>query len=121
MERRKPSKRLILNRLKSCLLKKYSPKDADIIAGDIYIAMTEAQTPHEVDKAIQSINNLLKGYGTEVLTDGEWRRYWLDTAFVYVNMGDTYAPTVIYDIDHNRWLVTSWGDIVEAQARRFGI
>ena len=34
---------------------------------------------------------------------------WLE----YVNRGDTYAPTVIFDHKHGTWGITTWGDIVE--------
>jgi hypothetical protein len=38
----------------------------------------------------------------------------------YVNMGDTYDTTLIYDHGKGRFLVTSWGDIVERDHKRFG-
>jgi len=38
---------------------------------------------------------------------------------MYVNMGDTYDTTLIYDYKTNRFVVSSWGDIVERQPRRF--
>lgn len=38
---------------------------------------------------------------------------------MFVNMGDTYDTTLIYDYKTNRFVVSSWGDIVERQPRRF--
>jgi hypothetical protein len=32
----------------------------------------------------------------------------------YVNMGDTYDLTLVYDHNKGKYVVTSWGDIVEA-------
>ncbi|ESR23658.1 hypothetical protein N177_2888 [Lutibaculum baratangense AMV1] len=33
---------------------------------------------------------------------------------LYVNMGDSYAPTIVYDVASGEYLFTSWGDVVEA-------
>ena len=40
-------------------------------------------------------------------------------AVYYVNMGDTYAATLMFDFKKQRFLVGSWGALVEAQPRRF--
>ena len=37
----------------------------------------------------------------------------------YVDRGDTYDVTLLFDHEKNRFIVGSWGDIVEAQPRRF--
>lgn len=37
----------------------------------------------------------------------------------YVNMGDTYDCTLVYDHKKGRFYVTSWGDIVESAGKRF--
>jgi hypothetical protein len=37
----------------------------------------------------------------------------------YVNMGDTYDTTLLYDHKTGRFSVGSWGDIVEKQPDRF--
>ena len=36
----------------------------------------------------------------------------------YLNTGDTYALTLLYDCRAERWRVTSWGDWLESQERR---
>jgi hypothetical protein len=38
----------------------------------------------------------------------------------YVNMGDSYMTTLIYDHGKGRYIVSSWGDIVERDTKRFG-
>lgn len=35
----------------------------------------------------------------------------------FVNMGDTYNLTLVYDHNKGKYVVTTWGDIVEADAR----
>jgi hypothetical protein len=32
---------------------------------------------------------------------------------LYVNMGDTYVPTLIYDVKKQKFIVASWGDWYE--------
>jgi hypothetical protein len=56
----------------------------------------------------------LNGYGREYLysSDGS-------SGVDYVNMGDTYVTTFMFDFAKNRFLVGSWGDLVETQPRRF--
>ena len=37
----------------------------------------------------------------------------------YVNMGDTYNSTLMFDYTKGKFIVGSWGELVEAQPRRF--
>ena len=46
-------------------------------------------------------------------------RYYFDIHLLYVNMGDTYVPTIIYDTLKELWYCCSWGDIVENDPKRF--
>ena len=68
-----------------------------------------------VEDNLQKINDLVNGYGVESIKtdDGGVRGYWLDVIGAYVNMGDAYAPTVVFDARTNEWLITSWGDVME--------
>jgi hypothetical protein len=68
-----------------------------------------------VEGNLEQINDLVKGYGVESIKvdDGGVGGYWMDAIGAYVNMGDTYAPTVVFDARNDQWLITSWGDIVE--------
>lgn len=59
-------------------------------------------------------DKILTGHGVEALVaeDG-------DTLIAtYVNMGDTYAPTLLFDWTDVRWRLTTWGDFVETAERR---
>lgn len=68
---------------------------------------------------LKAADHLLYGNGVEYiesLTDTMRIREGLS----YVNMGDTYDTTLIYDHGKGRFVVSSWGDIVERDAKRFG-
>lgn len=78
------------------------------------------------EKRLEVINRLLKGCGTEAIR-GEWQNgYWCDIVAAYVNLGDTYALTVIqvrgeFSGCASRFIVSSWGDWVERNGERLGV
>lgn len=77
-------------------------------------------------KRIDAINALLGMHGTEAIR-GDWQNgYWCDIVAVYCNTGDTYALTVIQvrgesRYSNSRFIVSSWGDFVEKNTRKYGI
>jgi hypothetical protein len=69
--------------------------------------------------ALDYANVLMGGEGIEYAPsseDGPTQFTGLD----YVNMGDTYDTTLIYDRKKRRFVVGAWGDLVEREPRRFG-
>lgn len=75
---------------------------------------------------IDAINRLLDMHGTEAIR-GDWQNgCWGDIVAVYCNTGDTYALTVFqvrgdWSGARSRFIVTTWGDWVERNAKRYGI
>jgi hypothetical protein len=63
-------------------------------------------------RILQAADKLMDGNGVERISG-------VGGGLMYVNMGDTYDTTLIYDYKTNRFVVSSWGDIVERQPRRF--
>jgi len=59
--------------------------------------------PDEHQRRMDLVNDVLGGYGVEG-----------GAAFEYVNMGDTYDMTVVYDNEEDEWHLMSYGDYVEA-------
>ena len=60
---------------------------------------------------LQAIDKELNTHGVEYLyADG--------VNIIYCNTGDPNTTTIIYDCDKERWLLTSWGDIVERAERK---
>lgn len=58
-----------------------------------------------VTVALHAINELVGGFGVEGL----------GPEYQYINMGDTYATTLIYDRDKDRLFIGDWGSIVEQE------
>ena len=80
----------------------------------VYKWVSECYTmPAQHELQMVAINQLLCGYGVEALRTTKYgNTYWLDLLVTYVNMGDTYTPTVVYHRD-NGFMICSWGDLAE--------
>lgn len=63
----------------------------------------------------EAINVILEGHGTEAL----WSESGTKPVAVYINMGDTYAVTLLYNYQTSTWSITSYGDFVERNERRY--
>jgi len=75
-----------------------------------------------VSERIEAINKCLNGYGVEVIRSSEnWHHYYGDIVAEYVNMGDAYAPTVLYDIHKGRFIVTTWEDWFEKNEKKYSL
>lgn len=77
-----------------------------------------AGDPYEADALLDRLNARLGGFGVEAIQGGGRLPagpggYYMDIVLLYVNRGDTYDDTVLYDTDAERFLVGSWGDWVE--------
>ena len=64
--------------------------------------------PSNSELRMEALNEILGGFGVEgVFSDDSIT----EPAFAYVNMGDTYDPTIV--LYNGSYRVTSWGDTVE--------
>jgi hypothetical protein len=61
---------------------------------------------------MREADGLLQGHGVEHLRSANGR-----AEAYYVNMGDTYNPTIVLDTMRDRVWATSWGDWLEAEER----
>lgn len=67
-----------------------------------------------VNQAMDELNTLLSGYGVEAVTGEEYKKgYWANILFLYVNMGEAYVNTIIYDTEKEEFIASSWGDYYE--------
>jgi len=99
---------------------KWNPKQKKCNINHIKKIINDART---VDNALNSLNKEIKGYGIEPVRGRDWvSHYYQDINLLYVNKGDTYEPTVVYDTLKDIWYVgTSWGDMIESDMKRFEI
>lgn len=60
------------------------------------------------------LNEILDGYGIEYIKQERYvNAYWQCNRILFINMGDTYINTIIYDTEKQLFKCTSWGDYVE--------
>ena len=76
---------------------------------------------NDIDAILDDVNDALRAHGIESI-EGTWHdRYYQNIVALYVNMGDTYNGTILYDTTKNRFYATSWGDWVERNGDRLGV
>ena len=74
--------------------------------------------PNKAELKLKAINEIIGGYGLEYIqhvTDSFKNLQGLN----YVNMGDTYTNTVIFDYKLNSFRLCSYGDIVESDMESY--
>jgi hypothetical protein len=105
-----------------------SREDAEVIVQHIRDAQGTQGTwqgsegGREVDAALDLFNDEIDAHGVEAIRgDYHAGRYYYDIVALYVNTGDTYNPTLLYETDTGRFLLTSWGDWVEHNTRKYRI
>lgn len=64
-----------------------------------------------VNAALERANTIMHGHGIEAITGHAANE--MTTVALYVNMGDTYAATIIYDCLADKFYVGTWGDWME--------
>lgn len=65
-----------------------------------------------VQSVLVRFNRALDAHGVEAISraDGRWvDRYFGDTKLLYVNMGDPYIATVIYNVARRAFAIRPWG------------
>lgn len=67
-------------------------------------------TPDEEEQQLVALNELMDCFGVESIVDKQTQ----ECVARYVNTGDTYAATVVWDMEEREFILTSWGDWFEA-------
>ena len=72
-------------------------------------------TYDEIDLSLKLIDEIIGGCGIEPIRSeyADFDDYYGDTIALYVNMGDTYDTTIVYDTINGKWFCCSWGDFYE--------
>jgi hypothetical protein len=70
------------------------------------------------EDALKQINDLVDGFGVEYLQPDEDRGddFTAEYPAYYINMGDTYKPTLLYDGETGKIYLTTWGSWYEYYA-----
>lgn len=77
---------------------------------------------NNVSDRMEEINKMLGMYGVEAINGEKYvSHYWQNCVALYANAGDTYTLTVLIPTNTGRPIVTTWGDWVERNERKYGI
>ena len=69
-----------------------------------------------VDISLDFCNEAMNGHGVEAIRGHDYDdRYYGDVRALYVNMGDVYITTVLYDTKRKQWYLTDIGTWAERQ------
>jgi len=64
---------------------------------------------NDLSDLMNAVSEAARGFGTESIREEDLQdRYWGDTRGVYINMGDQYALTLIFDAVDNQFYVTDY-------------
>lgn len=64
---------------------------------------------------LTKVDKLINAHGIEVIRGED------GIVAHYVNTGDTYNPTLLYDVNQDKFYLTTWGDWVERYNRKYKI
>ena len=97
----------------------------DLIKAKILKAKLEKAdygTGQDVDRALEFANGAMEAYGVEAVRGDIPRRSpYGDIVLLYVNTGDTYNTTLVYDTHKDKFSVASMGDWVERHGDKYDI
>ena len=76
--------------------------------------------PRWIERAMRALNEEMHGFGVECIKGEYIDKFWDDVIATYVNMGDTYNTTILFDTRTDLFKVTSHGDWVESYEKKGG-
>ncbi len=85
-------------------------------AQGLYTRLHLAVSDREVSEALEYASKVIGGHGVGVVGAADhraWSTYWQDILIAFVNMGDPYRRTILYDVRKGKFAIGAWGDWVE--------
>lgn len=73
--------------------------------------------PRRVDRILTCLNEVLEMHGVEAIWGVD--EFW--PAAYYLNAGDTYIPTILFNRITGAFSLTCWGDFYERNQRRYSL
>jgi hypothetical protein len=98
-----------------------SPADAKKIVADIKDGIAWNSQGSMASGSLEKASSMIGGFGVEAISGKDVNRYWMDTVALYINTGDTYNPTILFDTVARKFGITSVGDFVEVMGDEYGI
>jgi hypothetical protein len=87
----------------------------------IWLVRLTKSNPHDTNEALDRADTIITGHGVEAI-QGRWvNSYYGNIVGLYVNKGDTYALTVLFDTPRHKFYITDLGTWVEENQIRYQI
>jgi len=93
-------------------LKEINSGASDDDLRDLSSELNRAKNRSQAGNALERANKVLGGFGVEAVFDKDE-----DVVLLYVNTGDTYSATVVWNEESGEMAVSNWGDEVDALER----
>jgi hypothetical protein len=75
--------------------------------------------PRRYEVIMNMFNELLEGFGVEAIESDRYiDNYFRYFCMEYVNLGDTYDLTIVYLTEEDRFICSSYGDMIEFFERK---
>lgn len=92
------------------------PRDFDRgDASELVALIRKGRRDGDPDEALDYANSKMDGaHGVEAIREeGAWDNYYGDAIAIYVNTGDAYTGTLLYDTEKEEFWLTTYGDWLE--------
>jgi hypothetical protein len=95
--------------------------EQDAVALRAVLAAVDVKSHRSVEDTLKTANRLTDAHGVEAIRGKYVDRYYGDSVALYVNMGDSYAGTLLFNTITKKFSLTTWGNFVEKNEKRYKI
>ena len=76
--------------------------------------------PNDLDIKMFAIDLLLQAFGIETINDENVyvNHYWQNCIALYINVGESYMHTIVYDTQEKEFILTTYADFIEKHEKR---
>lgn len=73
--------------------------------------------PAHIEQVLCAANYIMEASGIEVIRSNKnWQQFWCDMRFVYINAGDVYAPTLVFNTLAHTFSIACMADLANRLA-----
>lgn len=70
--------------------------------------------PAIIEQMLCAANEIMDGFGIEVIRSSKtWQQFWCDVRFVYINAGDVYVPTLVFNTVAQSFSINCMADLAD--------
>lgn len=86
-------------------------------ARGLKVQMDQAYHPIDIEAVLKRADEMAEAYGVEAVRSSNlWHPFFGDAAALYVNTGDVYNGTLLFDVERGKFYATTLGDWAEKRS-----